>query len=121
MVEIRIHSARGVSPDFLALVDSGAEVSAFHTDLAALAGVDLGMCRPIDARGVGGTTTGYACTVELETAGRRFPAEVFFVPTVIALLGRHDVFAQFLFGFDQRVGELLIEPYESTNGTHRSM
>jgi hypothetical protein len=111
MLDIRIHSAQGTSPEILALVDSGAEISAFHTDLALLAGVDLASCRPVGARGVGGTVTGYACTVELEIEGRRFAAEVYFVPTVVALLGRHDVFTQFLFGFDQRAGELLVESY----------
>jgi hypothetical protein len=111
VLEVRISSGPGTSPKILALVDSGAEVSAFHVDLAALAGVNLTSCRPVAARGVGGTTAGYACAVELEIEGRRFAAGVYFVPTVVALLGRHDVFAHFLFGFDQRAGELLIEPY----------
>jgi hypothetical protein len=72
MLRVRISSDQGRSPEILALVDSGAELSAFHVDLAALAGVDLATCRPAGAQGVGGTTTGYACPVALEVEGQRF-------------------------------------------------
>ena len=98
-------------PPFLALVDSGADASAFHLSVAQRLGVDLAGCRRLAVRGVGGTLMAYGCKVELEVEGRRFPAEVRFVSAVTALLGRHDVFMQFKFAFDPRAETLLVEPY----------
>lgn len=98
-------------PPFLALVDSGADVSAFHVSVARQLGVDLDSCRTTTVGGVGGSLTAYACEVHLEIEGHRFPIEARFVPMPIALLGRQDVFARFLFAFDQRALRLLREPY----------
>jgi len=98
-------------PPLLALVDSGADVSAFHVSVAQQLGVDLDSFRTTTVGGVGGSLTAYACEVDLEIEDQRFSAEVRFVPMPIALLGRHDVFARFLFAFDQRAQELLVEPY----------
>jgi hypothetical protein len=100
-------------PPLLALVDSGADVSAFHVSVARELGIDLDSCRGTRIRGVGGSLTAYACEIEIEMEGRRFPLEARFVPMPIALLGRHDVFTQFLFAFDQRAQTLFIEPYDA--------
>ena len=104
------------SREVLALVDSGADSSVFHVDIAALAGIVVSStCRRGQVRGVGGFVESYVCPVELEIEGRRFAAEVNFVDDparrTLALLGRHDVFMQFQFGFDQRARQLLVEPY----------
>lgn len=112
MLWVRLSLAGKATPRVLALVDSGADVSAFHLDLAAQLGIDLATCRQTDVRGVGGGSTAYACTVEMEVAGRRFPAEVRCVPMRIALLGRNDVFAQFRRAFDQRASMLYAEPFD---------
>ena len=102
------------TPAFFALVDSGADVSAFHVVVAGMVGINLDRCHQEDAQGLGGAAITYACPVVLEVEGRRFPADVHFVTTIpptLALLGRRDVFRQFRFGFDERAAELLVEPY----------
>jgi len=112
VVEVFADSAR--SRPVLALVDSGADVSMSHLDIAVRLGIDLSSCRTSAAVGVGGRTTTYICAVELEIEGRRFPANVRFttgLPATTALLGRHDVFERFRFCFDQRARQLLIESY----------
>lgn len=112
MLWTRLRIGRAVTPSILALVDSGADVSAFQLDLAHQLGIDLTACRQTVAQGVGGRATAYACSIEMEVARRRFPAEVRFVPMRIALLGRNDVFAQFRLAFDQRASVLHADPYD---------
>lgn len=111
MIRVRLHHRETVTLPFLALVDSGADVSTFHVSLAQDLGIDLSTCRPVAMRGVGGRVEAHACEVEIEMVARRFPAEVRFVPSIVSLLGRHDVFMQFRFAFDQRAQTLLVEPY----------
>jgi hypothetical protein len=112
MLDVQLHSSGRTSPPILALVDSGADASAFNIDIADDLGLDLNQCRQTEVRGVGGAGVAYACDVELEIVGRRFPASVRFMPLLVSLLGRHDVFAQFRFAFDQRAETLHVEPYE---------
>jgi hypothetical protein len=114
MLLIAVRHAPHPAVPLVALVDSGADVSTFHLDIAAQLRIDLGTCRVSGVRGVGGQAQAYSAPVELDVEGRRFVAEVRFtsgVPLTLALLGRHDVFEQFQFGFDQRGRRLLIEPY----------
>lgn len=112
MLRVRISLPGGRGHEVMALVDSGADASTFHVDVARLIGIDLDGCRPVRLRGVSGATVAYACPVEIEVEGLRFPIEARFVPEPVALLGRHDVFLYFQFAFDQRAHELLIEPYD---------
>lgn len=111
MLWVRLRHGLATTPPVLALVDSGADVSAFQIGVARRLGIDLASCRPTAVRGVGGAQTAYACTVEIELEGRRFSADVRFVPMAIALLGRRDVFMQFRFAFDQRAQTLFVETY----------
>lgn len=71
-------------------------------------------CQDAETAGVGGIVHVKFCRVELEIERRRFAAEVHFnhdMPPTMALLGRQDVFRQFLFGFDEQAERLLIQPY----------
>jgi len=114
MLLIAVRNAPHRRLPLVALVDSGADVSTFHLDIAMQIGIDLGACRVAGVRGVGGSTQAYIAPVELEVEGRRFSADVRFtsgVPSMVALLGRSDVFERFQFGFDQRGRRLLVEPY----------
>ena len=112
MLSVRIAQRGGATYELVALVDSGADASTFHIDVAHLIGIDLDRCRPVRLRGVSGATEACACAVDLEVEGLRFPVDARFVPEPVALLGRHDVFLYFQFAFDQRAHELLIEPYD---------
>jgi hypothetical protein len=115
MLVVEVFAGLARSGPLLALVDSGADVvSMFHLDSAARLGIDLSPFRTSAAVGVGGRTTTYICTVELEVEGQRFPADVRFttgLPATTALLGGHDVFERFRFCFDQRARQLLLQSY----------
>jgi hypothetical protein len=111
MLPVRLHYRQAATRPFLALVDSGADSSTFHVGVAQRLGIDLAQCRRTVVRGVGGSLTASVCEVEIEAEGLRFTAETRFVPMVVALLGRHDVFLAFMFAFDQRAQTLFVEPY----------
>jgi hypothetical protein len=114
LLMIRLHNGRRRSPPFLALVDSGADVSTFHPVLAAQIGIDPVGCRDADTSGIGGTVRVKVCRIEMEIEGRKFPADVHSnrdMPVTTAQLGRQDVFRQFLVGFDKRAERLLLQPY----------
>ncbi|MDP9373153.1 MAG: hypothetical protein M3Q65_12020 [Chloroflexota bacterium] len=112
-VELSVGAQR--TPPILAIVDSGADTSVFHTDVAtALLGLDLKTLRPGISSGSGGLANVYHCPVTLHCQRRDFTAEIQFNPTIppsIALLGREDFFRQFLVGFDQRRHLLLYSRY----------
>jgi hypothetical protein len=106
---------RQVGPAFLALVDSGADRSIFSLEAATLAGIDTSQCQERTVRGVGGRATVRICRVGLEVEGRTIEIDAGFIDDPLrragALLGRQGVFDAFRFGFNQRAGELLVEPY----------
>ena len=116
MLGVRLVDGETVTPRILALLDSGADGSTFHVDVARLLGVDTAGCQSRRVLGVGGAVSVLVCPIELEIEGRRFAADVNFVtdpsPRSLALLGRQDVFEQFRIGFDQRNLTVLLEPYE---------
>lgn len=102
------------TPEFLALLDSGADMSMFHADFAVYLGINLGTCQTTQSGGIGGQVTTYICPVQLEVERASFTAKVMFslqIPSTVALLGRDNVFEVFQFGFDQRSNRLLIDRY----------
>ena len=114
MLQVRIHGPLGITPVFLALVDSGADVSVFHTQVADGLGIDLTAGEHATASGVGGLVDVSRCPVTIEVEGHRFAASVLFtdgVDPTQPLLGRADLFAEFRIGFDQRNEKLLIGRY----------
>jgi hypothetical protein len=96
---------------FDGLVDSGAERSACSVRIAEEAGINLAQFPPRPVRGVGGLSRARLCPIDMNILGRRIPVEILVVEHHIVLLGRHDVFRAFQFGFDERAELLLIEPY----------
>ena len=97
---------------YYGLVDSGAERSTCSVAMARAAGIQV-EAFPIERiRGVGGLTRARRCPIDLLIFGRRIGTEILVVETTTVLLGRHDVFAAFQFGFDERAGSLLVEPYD---------
>ena len=57
---VRLHRGTSSTSVFLALVDSGADVSTFHVSIAQRLGIYLGARRPARVRGVGGATLSIA-------------------------------------------------------------
>jgi hypothetical protein len=114
MLRVRL-IGRQVGPEFLALVVSGADRSLFPVEAAHEAGLDLSNCRAAVMRGVGGTVDVSVCRIVIEVVGRRIEVDASFTDNpalrAVALLGRDGVFTEFMCGFDQRAGELLVEPY----------
>ena len=114
MLVVRLHHPPFPPFQTLALVDSGADGSVFHTSVATQLGIDLGSAGRVSTLGVGGRTSAFRSEVEMEIEGRQFLAVVRFTDTIpipIALLGRHDVFRQFEFGFDELSQLLLVRAY----------
>ena len=103
-VELEANGRR--TPPILGIVDSGADRSAFHTDVAtALLGLDLAALPTDQGMGTAGLHTVYVYTVTMHFQRRRFAAQVLFNPSQppqLALLGRADFFHHFLIGFDQQ-------------------
>ena len=88
------------TPEFLALLDSGADMSMFHADLAVYLGFDLGTCQSTQSGGIGGQVLTFICPVLLEVEKFSFNADVMFssqIPSTVALLGRNNVFETFRF------------------------
>jgi hypothetical protein len=93
------------------LVDSGAERSTCSAALAREAGIDLTDFPERVVRGIGGLSRARLCPIDLNILGRLIPVEVFVVEAGVVLLGRHDIFRVFQFGFDELAGLTLVEPY----------
>lgn len=97
---------------YYGLVDSGAERSACSVVIARAAGIDVDAFPLARVRGPGGVTRARRCPIDLLIFGRRIGTEILVVEANTVLLGRHDVFAAFQFGFDERAASLLVEPYD---------
>ena len=70
IIPIRLLGAEPVT--VYALIDSGAVVSLFHSDIAEYAGIDLGRAEPVYLAGVGGYVRALLMRdVEIEVDGDR--------------------------------------------------
>lgn len=114
MPRVRLSYGQRQTPLRLALLDSGADMSVFHADLAVYLGIDLAACQITRSTGLGGQVATRICPVHLDVEGTSFSAEVMFsseIASTLALLGRDNVFDKFRFGFDQRSKRLLFDRY----------
>ena len=96
----------GNSATVLCIVDSGADCSVFHTDVAtALLQIDLSTLTTDKCIGTAGLHDVYTCRLKMQFQRRTFEADVQFnphMPPDMALLGRADFFREFLVGFDEK-------------------
>jgi hypothetical protein len=94
------------------LVDSGAEGSVCSASIARAAGVDLRIFPQRAVLGTSGVSRARLCPIAVNILGRRLAIEILVIEIEdIVLLGRHDIFRAFQFGFDERAEVLLVEPY----------
>lgn len=97
----------------VALVDSGADVSAFHTAWARLLGLHLDPTQARSLDGVGGSVDCWYLNVHLVVGGKRFPARVAFTDSVgydAGILGRDSFFKEFAVGIDEVGQRVLYRP-----------
>lgn len=114
MLRVRLGYAGKQTPEFPALLDSGADRSVFHADLAIYLGIDLAACRAAHVAGIGGHAAVHLCSVDLEVERVSFAADVMFsaqIAPTVAVLGRDNVFDLFQVGFDQRSQRVLFDRY----------
>ena len=94
------------------LVDSGSERSACSASIARAAGLDLRKFPERAVFGAGGISRARLCPIDMNILGRRLAMEILVIEAEdTVLLGRHDIFRAFQFGFDERAELLLVEPY----------
>lgn len=97
----------------VALVDSGADVSAFHTVWAHLPGLPLDPAQAHSVGGVGGRVDAWYLTIQLAVGGKRFPARVAFTAAIrpnVGILGRDSFFMAFAVGIDEAGKRVLYRP-----------
>ena len=98
-------SFRKKKADTSALIDSGATISIFKEDIAALLGINIEEGEEIFLGGVGGRIKGYIHKLEVEVAGKKFQMPIVFSYEYLVslnLLGRDSFFVKFLLTFDER-------------------
>lgn len=90
--------------EFFALVDSGATVSIFRSEVADSLGLNVTNGKEIYLGGVGGRIKGYIHKLEVEIAGKQFICPVVFSYEYLVsfnLLGRAAFFKKFKITFEE--------------------
>lgn len=98
--------------DSSALIDSGATISIFRSDVAANLGLQIEKGAEIYLGGVGGRIKGYIHKLTLETAGKKFLCPVVFSHEYLVsfnLLGRDEFFKRFRIIFEEKKNYLKLE------------
>lgn len=100
--------------DTWALIDSGADITMFHSSWMTVLGLHLASATATEwVQGVGGLVRSWEFDIHLMVAGKRFPARAVFsdgVPMEFGLLGRRDFFHAFQVGFDEAAQRVLLAP-----------
>lgn len=100
---------KGVTVTYNTLVDSGADISVFNTELAAVLGIDLESGVPAEVLGATGEVmTVYVHLVTLTVGGYSFEAQVAFMDSEspYGLAGQRGFFDNFVVTFDRQAGQV---------------
>lgn len=92
-----------------ALVDSGANISVFGTDVAESLGINIESGKEVYLSGVGGRILGYEHTIKFEIDQTVFDSKVIFSREFLVsfnLVGREDVFDKFIICFNEKSKEV---------------
>lgn len=90
--------------EFFALVDSGATISIFRSEVAESLGINVNSGKEIFLGGVGGRIKGYIHKLEVEIAGKQFICPMVFSYEYLVsfnLLGRDTFFKKFRITFEE--------------------
>ena len=100
------------SVDAYGLIDSGATISIFRSEVADALGIDIETGTQIYLGGVGGHIRGYRHDLKIEVAGKKFVCPMVFSREYLVsfnLLGREAVFEQFRIIFEEKKNLLKLE------------
>ena len=98
-----------------ALVDSGANISIFHSEFCRELGLKLEEGEKRTFQGIGGKITGYIHTVQVNVNEHMFPCRIAFSDEMITglnIIGREDFFNNFFVIFDDIKKELELKTRE---------
>jgi hypothetical protein len=96
-----------------ALVDSGANISVFSSDIADYLELVLTGGKQIYLQGVGGRIVGYIHKVKIDISGISFRCPIVFSAELITsfnIIGRDAFFDKFLITFDEARRKLILKP-----------
>lgn len=111
VIPLAIKSGK-VKKEFFALIDSGATISIFRSEVAESLGVEIESGKEIYLGGVGGRIRGYIHSLELEIAGIKFICPAVFSREYMVslnLLGRQEFFKRFRIIFEEKDSLLRLE------------
>lgn len=98
--------------EFFALVDSGATVSIFRSEVAESLGINIEKGKEIYLGGVGGRIKGFLHRLKIEVAGKKFVCPIVFSRDYLVsfnLLGREGFFKRFRITFEEKKNYLKVE------------
>ncbi|MCE9549015.1 retropepsin-like domain-containing protein [Candidatus Nomurabacteria bacterium] len=101
------------------LVDSGADICIFHSEVGEALGLDISKGKPREVFGVGGKASLYYLhDVEIEVGGWTYKIEAGFMPDIsgktmlYGVVGQKGFFENFVIKFDYKKQELELKPRE---------
>lgn len=98
--------------EFFALIDSGATVSIFRSEVAESLGINIEKGKEMYLGGVGGRIKGFLHRLTIEVAGKRFVCPIVFSRDYLVsfnLLGREGFFKRFRITFEEKKNYLKLE------------
>ena len=96
-----------------AIVDSGASISIFNSSIGRIIGLDIEAGEKRIFQGASAKLAGYVHSIKMIIAGKDVECKVAFsdeLSTSFNLIGRENVFDNFLITFNEKHRELSIEP-----------
>jgi len=116
VIEIKVKSSDRALK-YHALVDSGADISIFHAEVADYLGINLSKGKKDIVTGVGGKSSEFFLhKVVVEVGGWEHEIEVGFLPVIggrsvtYGILGQKGFFENFVVKFDYKKGEIELKP-----------
>lgn len=95
-----------------ALLDSGANTSVFHAEIAEQLGIEFKAGKKIYLGGIGGRILAYLHPVSIKINEIRFVCKIAFteeMPVSLNILGRENFFEKFLISFDEIKKEITLQ------------
>lgn len=111
LIPISVYSSK-IRKDFVALIDSGATISIFKTQIADELGIKIESGEKIMMRSISSWVQGYVHTIKFKVANKKFNLRVVFSHDDRAsfnILGRSGFFEKFKITFDEAKKSVILE------------